>query len=540
MSSMEQKLEELSKRQETQLALMQDLLQKIEQQQKQSSLWHREVLSEVQGCRDELSQMQMQQQQWSSEVAPAASEPAKDTERVAAADPAPVAAAEEQKISELNTQETPVKHDADHHDLNLGFCVTGEGDSIKLEMVMPQQDRHLTTWQKIQELVDGIYFDMFFGMLIIVNTVCMSMELQWIGENVGYALGYRFILEPENWYKQAFVVTDYTFVIIFLIELLLRIAVLQRKFFLSRWNWLDVVIVTVSIVNLSLGQLAVDAMMVRLLRLMKLTRVLRMARVAGLLEPLNTIIQSVLACRIVLFWSMLLLWVVHFICGMVVCNLVQDFLSDPDADEDRKMLVFTYYGTFSKTMITMFEITHVNYSRAARILQENVNEHWAWFFIAYRIFVGFAMLTVVRAVFLQQTLRVAEHDLEHTMRKKAKEIVKYKKRLEATFKEICGPDTNEITKDDFKEVLSQDAMSAWMLALDIQFDDVDKLFEILDSNANGGVGIEEFISVASRLRGQARSLDLFTVGAQLDRVEQLLVRQTRARPCVARPCAVAV
>lgn len=50
--------------------------------------------------------------------------------------------------------------------------------------------------------------------------------------------------------------------------------------------------------------------------------------------------------------------------------------------------VFLYYGTFSRTTLSMFEILFANWAPACRVLVENVSEWFSLFFLAYRCDIG--------------------------------------------------------------------------------------------------------------------------------------------------------
>ena len=56
-----------------------------------------------------------------------------------------------------------------------------------------------------------------------------------------------------------------------------------------------------------------------------------------------------------------------------------NFCNSPKNLEDLKdkfELVYTYFGTFSRSLLTMFEITLANWPPVCRALTENVTEPW--------------------------------------------------------------------------------------------------------------------------------------------------------------------
>merc|ERR1712008_196450 len=78
--------------------------------------------------------------------------------------------------------------------------------------------------------------------------------------------------------------------------------------------------------------------------------------------------------------------------------------------ENRKE-VYKYYGSFARSMLTMFEITLGNWIVPARALVENVSEWYMLFFLAHKMIIGFSVVSVITAVFIQETFKVATtHD----------------------------------------------------------------------------------------------------------------------------------
>merc|ERR1712048_1519168 len=106
---------------------------------------------------------------------------------------------------------------------------------------------------------------------------------------------------------------------------------------------------------------------------------------------------------------------------MIMSQLVFDFIMDDAENLQSRQIVFSYYGTFSRSMITMFEIHLANFAPACRVLVDTVGEEYAYLFLCYRCLAGFAILNVINAVFIQQTMRVAQqdHDVMIDLKQKA-------------------------------------------------------------------------------------------------------------------------
>jgi hypothetical protein len=88
------------------------------------------------------------------------------------------------------------------------------------------------------------------------------------------------------------------------------------------------------------------------------------------LHSLQLLIKCLAASVDMLFWSVGLLAFFQCVAGMIISNLAQDYINDEHADLD----------TFSRAILTMFEVLFANWSPACRVLVENVSE---WFSLVF-------------------------------------------------------------------------------------------------------------------------------------------------------------
>merc|ERR1712217_99025 len=110
-------------------------------------------------------------------------------------------------------------------------------------------------------------------------------------------------------------------------------------------------------------------------------------------------------------------------------------------------------------------------------------------------------------------------DNELLIRNKDRSIRQYTNKLRQVFFEITGSETGEVTLEQFRCVLDDDVIKTWLAALEIEPRDAENLFELLDVNNDGGLSCDEFIMGAAKLKGPARSIDLFQVASRIERIE---------------------
>lgn len=385
-----------------------------------------------------------------------------------------------------------------------------------------QSSTRCKIYTRFQEFVLGDSFESTFGIIILVNTIVMATDMQYNGEVAGADMDYPLISRPPGWLGDMLFWINEVLLWAFVVELVLKVAALRIKFFTTNrmWNWMDFLIVVSGVFDrfFSGGSLGVDPLILRLFRMMKLTRLLKMFKVQSALHTINYILKAVSASGSTLLWSMALLFMIQCAAGMVVAQLSASFISDPANDISQRKAVFRYYGTFTKTQFTLFEVTHVSYASAARVLTDHVSEWWAWFFITYRVSIAFAFINVVRAIFIQSTLKVADRDRELMLHNKRCVQQETTSKLRDMFK-MMAQGEEELDEENFLKCCKSDSTKVWFSALDIDCSSPTDMWELLDLNGIGKVNIDEFSSAAAKLGGNSKTVDLYILLTLAERLE---------------------
>eukprot|EP00928_Gymnodinium_smaydae_P046345 TRINITY_DN3086_c0_g6_i1.p1 TRINITY_DN3086_c0_g6~~TRINITY_DN3086_c0_g6_i1.p1 ORF type:complete len:537 (-),score=97.08 TRINITY_DN3086_c0_g6_i1:193-1803(-) len=377
------------------------------------------------------------------------------------------------------------------------------------------------------KFIQSSKFEMIVGCLILANSIVMAFESQYHGMQAGFIAGVPGFIKParEEWpgAVDVFLVFEYIFTLIFSVELLFRLIVLKKKLFMIPLNWIDIFAVVVSWMALSGADTKMNPMVARLVRLAKLGRGLRLAKAARVLQALQFLLKCIQASVITLSWSIVLLILVQCIAGMIISQMVRTFIMDPNQDIEARHEVFRYYGSFTLTMITMFEVHFANYAPACRILVRHLGEGYAFVFIMYRCLIGFAVLNVINAVFIQHTMQVAQQDSEVVMlliEKEAKRREKHTRELQQWFQAIDVDGSGTLSLDELQSALSEPSMRVWMRHLEIDAADISSLFEIIDVDKSGEISFDALVQGAQKVRGAAKHIDLVCLLTQVRKLDE--------------------
>merc|ERR1712066_203097 len=129
-------------------------------------------------------------------------------------------------------------------------------------------------------------------------------------------------------------------------------------------------------------------------------------------------------------------------------------MEDPDYSPDLRGWVFQLYGTGSRSLWTIFEFTlSGGWPTYARRVVEEV--HWAYaiFFSVYVWVVVFAVTRLITALFVNDTMKVAQQDSERMMREAQANKDRYVGKLHEVFAVADVNQDGSISQDEFEEIL---------------------------------------------------------------------------------------
>ncbi|CAK9003643.1 unnamed protein product [Durusdinium trenchii] len=375
-------------------------------------------------------------------------------------------------------------------------------------------------FERFQAWLQSHRFDGVITILLGLNVIWMAAELQITGSFQGVLVGVQSTsiidLEYRDSTQRFFQIGDYVFTGFFTMDVLLRIVVLGRKFWMVCMNYIDALVTVVSIVNpCHPVAWSICGAQSGLLRIGKLARALRLVTLSNTLGALELLTKCLMASVDMLFWTFCLLACVQCVAGMLVSGLCREFIEQTENDPQYREEVYRYYGTFSRTFLSMFEILFANWGPPCRVLVENVSEWFSLFFLLYRCVVGFALLNVVNAVFVQQTMKTASSDEELAFKQKERDVALYTRKVRKLFQSMDDSGDGALNLEEFAKLANSPKLKFWMSQLELEYHDLLSLFEFLD-NGDGQITLAEFIDGAGRLKGSAKAIDVWRLETKVE------------------------
>jgi hypothetical protein len=379
-------------------------------------------------------------------------------------------------------------------------------------------------------IVGDTRFEILSALAISTTTILMCIEIQYKGYKAGHKFGYKGYDVPLDeempgaW--ETLQVSGMLFNYFFATELLLRVITAQKEDIWDYWLWFDAVVVTLAFLEM-FNLIAVDTKMLRIIRLTRIVRVMRFLRTVRFCDSLWLLMRSIQASFGCLIWSFFLLFGIQLTFGMFLNQLLAIVIYDESVDSELREDVFEYFGSFSTTMITMFEITLANWVNVCRMLMK-VSEWYGILIVIYRCMFCFAVVKVIQAVFIAETNKLVAADDEVKLRNKAKAQKAGLKKMQTLFKELDSSD-GRVSREEFTTFFGDPKVKIYANTfLDLESHDPVELFSLLDEGEeDGSISMESLFSGLSKLKGPAKSRDLIAVlnrlralDGKIDRIEK--------------------
>lgn len=406
-----------------------------------------------------------------------------------------------------------------------------------------KMDKFLTRTTRTEQETDAqqawkmkvqTWMDYIAGFLVMFNSLVMMMELEFEGRAAGVLVGHSSNLDIHT-LEDLFLSLDRVFVFLFFAEWSVRLYVEKKSFFLDVANLFDTFLVFAGLVDFIITIVAIQGeagasrsiVVLRLMRALKSLRAIRMVRSLRFFQGLRVLVKACQCFLPSLCWAMVLLGIFMSMGALLLGNMLQEYVIDDTFSREDREWIWRRYGTTFQAMYTLFEITFAgNWPTSARPVMEKVSPYFVLFFIPYICIVVFAIIRVIGAVFLKDTLDAAQNDAEQLVIDRLRLKEHYVNKLEGIFRAIDETGNGLISEERLSSILSNPKVAAYFQTLDLDVHESAALFHILD-NGDGEVTLDEFIDGIMRCKGPARAIDQVAMHAELKQLDAKVTKLFR-------------
>lgn len=311
-----------------------------------------------------------------------------------------------------------------------------------------------------------------------------------------------------------------TFELLFLFELLLRMAVYQLRFFRYGWHVFDFFIVSLSCVDniMMLINTEQDSSLsiVLALRLLRIARLARMVKILRYFRELWMLIMGIFDAMKTLFWAWCLIILVIYVWAIFSTRMI----GKPHVD-DSEDIAF-WFGSVPLSMFTLFMV--VTLEGWPDVCRECMRyEGWSWIiFLTFIFITSFAIMNVVIAVVVESTLDKALNDDSAENQKKEKDKKAAIMKIYEVFRAADADGNGMLTREEFLNALKDNVVNQNLHEVGIDVRRAENLFDVLDLDESGLLDVREFVEGVLRARGPALSKDLLCIHCDLLRSKNSL------------------
>jgi hypothetical protein len=387
-----------------------------------------------------------------------------------------------------------------------------------------------------------------FGALILLNSFFMAIETEY----------------PEP--KPFWIAVEIAFIVIFSVEIILRLQSERKYYFLDAWNWLDVCVVSFGILGASMdiqAELYPDeahtaqdlslGTVLRVFRLMKLVRIIKLIR---FFSELALLIQGVINSMKTLMWVLVFLAMVTGIFSIIFTKLLGQkrtvimmahsgscsdgyipsagqYLSRlknypgpyeefPENQAEAACQILEWFGSVSLSMLSLFMSATLEAWPAMCRLSMNWDAGGSVFYvplwIIYIYFTNITLLNLITGVIVETVLQLARTDEIDAIEAQRKEKEMIRKHMIDIFKEADDDGNEEVTRHEFAEACKKQEVLEHLAVLEINPVDAFDLFDIVDVDQSDSISIFEFMDGFGRLKGPALAKHLLKVQCDAQRL----------------------
>jgi len=350
-------------------------------------------------------------------------------------------------------------------------------------------------------------FDNFVGALILLNALTIGIQTDYAAKHI------------TEEFPNVFQIIERVFLACFTLELSLKIHVQKLKFFCDSktfiWNYFDLGVVGAQMVEEILTLITVNSSVkadqfriLRILRILRIVRILRVVRVLHLISELRTIVSSILGSFKSLGWTVVLLLLMIYIVSIYFTQTITDhhvsLKTAGVAHGANDVSLRYFFGSLFRTVLSLWQAMSggADWDAMAGPLIDEVGPVTGVLFAGYIAFALLALMNVVTGVFVQTALQSAK-DEEDTFL--VDQVVKLFNNTRNS------ADIATITLNEIKQRLNDPAVAAEWKSINVQPQEAEYLFNLLDIEQAGEISFQEFLSGCLRLHGPSKSMDVLTV-----------------------------
>lgn len=231
----------------------------------------------------------------------------------------------------------------------------------------------------------------------------------------------------------------------------------------------------------------------RFLRIIRFLRIMRLMRVLRGFTSFRLMVYSLLGSMTNLLW--IFLWMTLLLYSFSIFFLHGVAESYPDVDVTTQEELRLYYGSLFRSMLSLFMCASGGDDWSNRLRPFTaISIIYAYAFIFYIFFMVFGAVNVVVAAFVETAAAISQRDRDNVVQQQIVRRQQVADDIRDFFRSADKDCSGDLDREELSEYLSDERVKAAFSSLDLNVSHAIDLFDLLDVDEDGRLGLEEFLS----------------------------------------------
>jgi len=331
--------------------------------------------------------------------------------------------------------------------------------------------------RKVGLLVDDYRFEMVLSAVVVVNSLLV---------------GWRQDLRIRGSSTRVFDTLEQVFLLVYSVELALRIFAGGTKSLQDNWVRFDCAMVLTGILSSPLAASLFERRFFPILVVMRTARVFRLVRTARLMTNVRTMFllsRGLMTSASVMVYTALLLLILTYIFSCVGVEILT-LNTARQSNSAFNAVVNQYFNSVETTMLTLLQFVCMDSIGAIYKPLIEVEPFLALYFVLIIVVIPITAMNLVTAVIVNSALEQVDKDKEVSIAQQQKRKRKLMKELKDIFLRLDEDKSGYITKEEIENISSKDRK---VLEACTDMQGSLEIFRALDVDDSDSIDIEEFL-----------------------------------------------
>jgi len=223
--------------------------------------------------------------------------------------------------------------------------------------------------------------------------------------------------------------------------------------------------------------------------------------------------------------ALILIAMTVYIFGVAFMQGIVTYLDDLDdlSDVGTRDHLEQYFGSSSDSFWTLFASISGGYDWAevAKPL-ELLGPLYSGLFLLFVMFTSFCLLNILTAIFVTCAHQASSMNREIATDSAISDKRAFEGQLCSLFYEVDINSDGALSLEEFHVLLQDERNAVFLGAMGLDLHNIERFFEVVDSDGSGALDIIEFVDVCGSMRGEAKILHVRLLQDDLRQLKQQL------------------